>query len=112
MRPLLVPVTVTKYEPAVPEQANAEVALEVVLLRVRDEGVMLQPRPFNGETVVERATVPAKPSSPVAITVVEPVDPANAVTLAEVVVSVKSCTVYVRVADAVLVPLVAVTVTV
>jgi hypothetical protein len=54
---------------------------------------MLQPRPFNGENVVERATVAEKPSKPVAITVVEPVDPANAVTLVEVVVNPKSWTV-------------------
>jgi len=84
----------------------------VVVLRVRDEGAMLQARPFNAETVVERATVAEKPSNPLAITVVEPVDPANAVTLVDVVVNPKSWTVYVTVADAVLVPLVAVTVTV
>ena len=83
-----------------------------MLPRVRNEGVILQVRPLDGETVVERATVPVKPSNPVAITVVEPVDPANAVTLVEVVVNSKSWTVYVTVADAVLVPLVAVTVTV
>ena len=86
--------------------------LEDVLLRVRNEGEMLQIRPLDGETVIERATVPVKPSSPVAITVVVPVDPANAVTLEDVVVNPKSCTVYITVADAVLVPLVAVTVTV
>jgi len=88
------------------------VALEVTLLRERDEGVMLQARPFNGEIVVERATVPVNPSNPVAITVVDPVDPARAVTLGEVVVNPKSWTVYVTVAEAVLVPLVPVTVTV
>jgi len=48
----------------------------------------------------------------VAITVVDPVNPARAVTLAEVVVNPKSWTVYVTVAEAVLVPLVPVTVTV
>jgi hypothetical protein len=88
------------------------VALEVTLLRERDEGIMLQARPFNGEIVVERATVPVNPSNPVAITVVDPVDPARAVTLAEMVVNPKSWTVYVTVAEAVLVPLVPVTVTV
>jgi len=51
---------------------------------------MLQVRPLDGETVAERATVPVKPSNPVAITVVEPVNPANAVTLVEVVVNAKS----------------------
>jgi hypothetical protein len=60
---------------------------------VSDVGAMPQARPFNGETVVERATVAEKPSNPVAITVVEPVAPASAVTLAEVVVNPKSWTV-------------------
>ena len=87
-------------------------ALEVALFRERNEGVMLQARPFNGEIVVERATVPVNPSNPVAITVVDPVDPARAVTLGEVVVNPKSWTVYVTLAAAVLVPLVPVTVTV
>ena len=73
---------------------------------------MLQVRPLDGETVAERATVPVKPSNPVAITVDEPADPANAVTLVEVVVNPKSWTVYVTVADAVFVPLMVVTVTV
>jgi hypothetical protein len=112
VRPLLVPVTVTVYEPAAPEHDNDDVALEAVALRGRTEGVRLQFRPFEGETVVERATFPAKPSNPVAITVVEPAAPARAVTLVEVAVSPKSWTVYVTVADAELAPFVPVTVTV
>ena len=60
---------------------------------MRDVGDMPQTRPLNGETVVERATVAEKPSNPVAITVVEPVVPASAITLAEVVVNPKSWTV-------------------
>jgi hypothetical protein len=96
----------------VPEQDNDDVALEVVLLRERKEGVRLQVRPFEGDRVVESATVPVNPSKPVAITVVDPADSARAVTLAEVVVNLKSWTVYVTVADAVLLPLVPVTVTV
>jgi hypothetical protein len=110
--PLLVPVTVTKYEPAMPEQASDDDPLEVVLLSGRKEGLRLQTRPFEGEMVTERATFPVKPSNPLAITVVEPVDPASAVTLVEVVDIPKSWIVYVIVADAVLAPLVLVTVTV
>jgi hypothetical protein len=90
VRPLLVPVTVTVYKPAAPEHDNDEVALEAVALRERTEGVRLQFKPFEGETVVERATFPTKPSSPVAITVVEPVAPARAVTPVDVVVNPKS----------------------
>ena len=79
---------------------------------MRDEGVMPQVMPFDGEAVAERATVPANPSNAVAISVVDPVDPANAVTLVEVVVNPKSWTVYVTLADAVFAPPVPVTVTV
>jgi len=81
VRPLLVPVTVTRYEPAVPEHDSDDVALEVALLRGRLVGVALHAIPVKGEKVSERATVPAKPSSPVATIVVEPVDPARAVKL-------------------------------
>ncbi len=68
--PLLVPVTVTAYEPATPAQANDDVTLEVVLLSARTEGLRLQFRPLEGETVTERATLPAKPSNPFTIIVV------------------------------------------
>jgi len=90
VRPLLVPVTVTANEPAIPEHDNVEPALEGELLRERLVGEALHPRPFKGETVSERATVPVKPSSPVAIMVVEPVDPASMVTVVEVVDKAKS----------------------
>ena len=61
--------------------------------------------------MTERATFPAKPSDPVAIIVVEPVDPASAITFVEVIVIPKSWIEYVTVVDAVLAPLVLVTVT-
>jgi len=83
-----------------------------VLLRERKEGVRLQVRPFDGDTVVERATFPANPSKPVAITVVEPEEPALAVTLVEVADVAKSWIVCVTTAVAVLEPLAPVTVTV
>lgn len=90
MRPLLVPVTVTEYEPAVPEHDNEDVALEVVAVRERTVGVRGQFILLEGETVVERATFPTKPSNPVAITVVGAAAPARVVTLVGVVVSPKS----------------------
>jgi hypothetical protein len=90
VRPLLVPVTVTVYEPAVPEHDNDEVALEIVLLSGRLVGTRLQPRPVSGEIVAERATAPVNPSTPLAITVELPGDPARTVTLAGVVVRAKS----------------------
>lgn len=85
VRPLPVPVTVTVYEPAAPEHDNDDVALETVAVRARTEGVRLQTRPL-----CERATLPTKPSNPVAITVVEPATPARVVTLVDVVVKPKS----------------------
>jgi hypothetical protein len=109
---LLVPVTVTEYEPAGPEHDNDDVALELELLRERTVGFALQVRPFRGETVAERAIFPAKPSNPVPIMVVKPAVPARAVTLVGVIVSPKSWTVYVTVANAELAPFVPVTVTV
>ena len=83
-----------------------------MLLRERKEGVRLQVRPFEGDTVVERATFPAYPSKPVAITVVEPGEPALTVTLVEVVDIAKSWIVYVTAEVAVLEPLAPVTVAV
>jgi len=90
VRPLPVPVTVTLYEPAAPLHDSDDVALEAVALRGRTEGVRLQFSPFEGETVVERATFPTKPSNPVAITVVEPAAAARVVTPPGVVVNPKS----------------------
>jgi hypothetical protein len=112
VRPLLVPVTVTEYEPTGPEHDNVEVALELELLRESTEGTALQVRPVKGETVAERATFPTKPSKPFAIIVVEPVAPARDVTLVGVTVSPKSSIAYVTCTNALLAPLVAVTVTV
>jgi len=90
VRPLLVPVTVTAYELAVPEHDNVELGFVDELLMERLVGVALQVRPFRGEIVTERATVPVKPSSPVVIIVEEPDDPAGIVTVVGVVVNAKS----------------------
>jgi hypothetical protein len=112
VRPLLVPVTVTEYDPAAPEHESDDVALEDVLVRERTEGARLQLRPFEGETVVDRATLPAKPSTPLAIIVVEPATPARVVTVVGVTVRPKSWTVKVTCANAVFAPLLPATVTV
>ena len=88
--PLLVPVTVTEYEPSLPEHDNIELGFVDELLRERLVGIELQARPFRGETVTERATVPVKPSNPVAIMVEEPEGPAGIVTVVGVLVNAKS----------------------
>jgi len=90
VRPLLVPVTVTAYEPAVPEHDNDDVVLETVLLSERNDGLRLQFSPFEGAKVAERATFPTNPFKPLTITVVEPEDPARTVTLVGLMVSPKS----------------------
>ena len=64
-----------------------------MLVRETLVGTSWQITPAKGETVWDRATFPAKPSSPVAIIVVEPVDPARAVTLPGVIANAKSWTV-------------------
>jgi hypothetical protein len=83
-------VTVTVYEPAVPEHDNDDVELELVVVRERLVGLRRQVRPVNGETVCDSATVPANPSNPVATTVDGPVDPARTVNVVGLVVSAKS----------------------
>lgn len=53
--------TVTVYEPALPEQDTVEVPLVAVLVRVMLFGEGLHARPVDGETVVDSATVPTRP---------------------------------------------------
>lgn len=61
-----------------------------MLLRETKDGVRLQPRPLEGNIIGERATFPANPSNPVAIIVVELMEPELVVTLVEVVDNAKS----------------------
>jgi hypothetical protein len=90
----LVPVTVTVYVPAGVEAVVAIVNVEVAVepgARLTLAGAKLNVIPVAaGATVAESPTVPAKPSSPVATIVVEPVDPAGAVTLVGLIDRAKS----------------------
>jgi hypothetical protein len=54
-------VTVTVYEPALPEQDTDEVPLVAVLVRVMLFGEGLHVRPVDGETVADSETVPTRP---------------------------------------------------
>jgi len=71
----LVPVTVTVYTPAWPEQAREEVpeVVRVVTSRVHV-------KPVLGETVLVRVTAPVKPFEYATVTVDNPVEPARIVT--------------------------------
>ena len=71
----LVPVTVTVYTPAWPEQAREEVP-EVVRVVMSSVHV----KPVLGEMVLVRVTVPVKPFEYVTVTVDDPVEPARIVT--------------------------------
>jgi hypothetical protein len=106
--PLLVPVTVTVYVPATPEQDRVEVP-EVP--RVTLVGVRVQVRPVEGDTAAVRATVPVKPWTAVTVIVEVPEAPARIVTLVGLAATVKSLTVMFTVAEWVSVLLVPVTVT-
>jgi hypothetical protein len=83
----LVPVTVTVYAPALPEQDSVEVP-EVP--RVTLVGVRVHVRPVAGETVAVSETVPAKPWSEVTVIVEIPDAPARTVTLVGLAAIVKS----------------------
>jgi hypothetical protein len=54
-------VTVTVYEPALPEQDTVEVPLVAVLVRVMLFGEELQVRPVEGEIVADREMMPTRP---------------------------------------------------
>jgi hypothetical protein len=54
-------VTVTVYDPAMPEQDSVEVPLIAVLVSVILFGESLHVRPVVGEIVVDSETLPARP---------------------------------------------------
>ncbi len=80
--PLLDPVIVTLYEPADPEQDRVELPSGVVVLKIILVGDRLHARPEEGETVLDRVTVPKNPSRLLVVIVEVPVTPARTVTLA------------------------------
>ena len=55
------PVTVTVYDPALPEQDSVEVPLVMVPVRVILFGELLHVRPVDGEIVADSETLPARP---------------------------------------------------
>jgi hypothetical protein len=75
----LVPVTVTVYVAAEPEQDSVDVPLVVVALSATVVGDSVQVRPVEGETEDVRLTVPVNPPCPV--TVIVEVDAAPALTV-------------------------------
>jgi len=85
---------VTVYAPALPVQESVEVPEPVRLV-----GVRVQANPVLAETVVVRLTTPVKPCVAVTVIVDVPGVPALAVTIVGLAVRVKSCTVYVTVAE-------------
>ena len=85
LRPPLVPVIVTVYEPVGPEQERVDVppiATEV--------GDSAQLRPPVGATAAVRATVLLNPSRPVAVIVEPPVAPARVATVVGLAATKKS----------------------
>ena len=53
--------TVTVYDPALPEQDSVEVPLVVVPVSVILFGELLHVRPVEGEIVADSETLPARP---------------------------------------------------
>jgi hypothetical protein len=86
----LVPVTVTVYVPATPEQESVEVPK---VPRVTLVGVKVHVRPVEGDTAAVSETVPVKPWTAVTVMVEVPAALALTVTLVGLAVTVKSRTV-------------------
>jgi hypothetical protein len=61
LRPPSEPVTVSAYEPVVPEQDNTDVPLVTEPVSVMLVGETLQLRPLEGEMVIDNEIVPARP---------------------------------------------------
>jgi hypothetical protein len=85
----LVPVTVTVYVPAEPEQERLEVPEVPSVTLV---GVNVQVRPVVGETVADRLTAPANPFTEVTVIVEVPLEPATNATAVGLAATVKSLT--------------------
>jgi hypothetical protein len=85
----LVPVIMTVYVPAEPEQEREEVPL---MPNVKLVGVNVQVRPVVGDTVADRLTVPANPFTPVTVMAEVPLEPATNATAVGLATTVKSFT--------------------
>ncbi len=94
VKPLPVPVTVTVNVPGEEEvQDRVEAPVIDPLLSVTLFGETVQDRPLDGELVVVRETVPAKPLRPVTVTAEFPLPPEGKFRVVGFVATVKSCTV-------------------
>ncbi len=85
----LVPVTVTVYVPAVPEQESVDVPEMPSVTLV---GVIVHVKPVAGETVVDRFTAPVKPFTAVTVIAAVPLEPATNATVVGLAATVKSLT--------------------
>jgi len=96
-----VPVTLTVNVVDVTEgvQDRVEVPEEEVVVSVMLAGLRLHVRPDEGEIVSVRLTVPVKPLALETVTVDAPPAPEKTRTLAGLAATVKSCTVYVTLAE-------------
>jgi len=96
-----VPVTLTVNVVDVTEgeQDRVEVPEEEVAVSVMLAGLRLHVRPEEGEIVSVRLTVPVKPLALDTVTVDVPLVPEKTRTLAGLAATVKSCTVYVTLAE-------------
>ena len=88
-RVLLVPVTVTVYVPAAPEQESVEVP---EMPSVTLAGVNVHVKPVTGEMSADRFTVPVKPFTAVTVIVAVPLEPATNATVVGLAATVKSLT--------------------
>jgi hypothetical protein len=85
----LVPVTLTVYVPADPEQERVE-APEVPSVTLG--GVRVQVNPVVGETAADRLTGPVNPFTAVTVMVEVPLEPATNATVVGLAATVKSFT--------------------
>ena len=100
VKPPPVPVTVTVNVPGVEEVQERVEAPEIdPLLSVTLFGETVQDRPLDGEIAVVRLTVPANPFRPVTVIAEFPFPPEGKFRVVGLAATVKSCTVYVIVAE-------------
>ncbi len=101
LSPPLVPVTVTVNVVDTTEgvQDSAEVPEEEVVVSVMLAGPRLHVRPDEGRIVAVRLTVPVNPLALETVTVDVPLVPEKTRTLVGLAPTVKSCTVYVTLAE-------------
>ena len=85
----LVPVTVTVYVPAAPEQESVDVPEVPSVTLV---GVIAHVKPVTGEMAADRFTVPVKPFTAVTVIAAVPLEPATNATVVGLAATVKSLT--------------------